>query len=255
MRTKSGTCGGEKENMSSCSKCHIVSYCSRKCQKKDRHKSHKNMYKSLENNEQNGDVTSLLSSSEELDNKECSPLSCATCGKKGNLERCDHCHFVVYCSKFCQNKNWYKHKQSCQQNQGIVEIHTDGYKKLIREGHVEHLQSTIHQRPFIHNNDTAPNENFSIYGPYAMRRSEYVDFSIRKSLFRNINGIIILFEIGFLSLPILGLVLLIYIYDFFLFLLCCLFIFSSFEIDTQVGVSDQDLPVVGRRHRRWRRRP
>lgn len=209
MTTKCRIWGGEKENMSSCSKCHIVhvSYCSRKCQMKNWHKSHKNMCKSLKTNEQNGDVTSLISAPEELDNQECSPVSCTACGRK-----------------FGQNKNWYKHKQNCQQNHGIVEIQTDGYKKLIRKTHVEHLQSTIFQRTFIHVYDSAPNENFRIFGPNAMRRSDYVDFSIRKSLFRNINGIIILFEIIFLLLPLLGLVLLLCIDD--LFLLCCLFFFK-----------------------------
>lgn len=237
MTTKCRIWGGEKENMSSCSKCHIVhvSYCSRKCQMKNWHKSHKNMCKSLKTNEQNGDVTSLISAPEELHNQECSPVSCTSCGRK-----------------FGQNKNWYKHKQNCQQNHGIVEIQTDGYKKLIRKTHVEHLQSTIFQRTFIHVYDSAPNENFRIFGPNAMRRSDYVDFSIRKSLFRNINGIIILFEIIFLLLPLLGLVLLLCIDD--LFLLCCLFFLSSFELDAQVGFSDQNLPVVSRRHRRWRRR-
>lgn len=241
--------------MSSCSKRHIVhlNCCSRKCQMKNLHKSQKNMCKSLKHYKANCDVTSLLNAPEDIHNQECSPLSCAACGRKENIERCDRCHLVGYCSKFCQNKTWYKHKQNCQQNHGIVEIQTDGHKKLMRETPVEHFQSTILQSPFNHAFDSAPKENYRIFGPYVRRRSDYVDFSIRKSLFHNINGIVILFQIGFLSLPLLGLILLIYIYDYFLFLLCCLFILSLFELDAQVGFSDQNLPVASRRHRRWRR--
>lgn len=188
------------------------------------YKSHKDMCKSLKYYKPNCDVTSLLNAPEDVHNQECSPLSCAACGRKENIEKCDRCHLVGYCSKFCQHKNWYKHKQNCLQNHGIVEIQTDGHKKLRRETHVEHIQSTILQSPFNHAFDSAPKENYRIYGPYVRHRSDCVDFSIRKSLFRNINGIVILFEIGFLSLPLLGLLLLIgFTIGFFFFYVVCLF--------------------------------
>lgn len=89
---------------------------------KDWHKLHIKQCKKLENNEQKDDVMSILSFPEEQHNQKYSPYSCATCGSIENLRGCDRCQLVAYCSKYCENKNWYNHKHGCEQNQEVVEV-------------------------------------------------------------------------------------------------------------------------------------
>lgn len=245
MTTKCKTCGVGKENMSRCSKCHIVSYCSRECQMKDWHKSHKKQCKKLENNEQKDDVMSILSFPEELHNQKYSPYSCATCGSNENLKKCDRCQLVAYCSKYCENKNWYNHKHGCEQNQEVVGvIETKGYKQLVRETQSRRLQS-----PYNPGFDLPNSESRERYGSYPMQRSNDVGLSIS-----NVNSISLLFDLGFLLISFLFL--LIFIFGSILFLLFCfcLCVFSSFEQEARMNFSDQNWSAVGRRHRRLRRR-
>lgn len=174
--------------------------------------------KGLENSEQKGDVTTILSAPDEQHNRENSPNSCAPCGSKENLKRCDHCQVVMYCSTFCQKEHWYQHKLSCQQNQDVVEIiQTGGYKKLIRETHVGRLLSRRFQTPYNPGIDLATTESRESYGSYPMRRSDDVELPIRNSTFRYNDSINILFELGFLL-------------SSFLFSLILIFGFFSFSV-------------------------
>ena len=49
-------------------------------------------------------------------NKGSQKRMCNECGKiNENLPKCSKCKLVYYCNKYCQNKNWEKHKKECKQ--------------------------------------------------------------------------------------------------------------------------------------------
>lgn len=189
MATKCGKCAVEKENMQRCSKCHIMYYCSRKCQIEDWKKSHKKLCKGIDiGNKEKEDVTSVFGTSNVRNEGYSKPSvlyprdSCAACGEKSDLKKCARCLVVMYCSKRCQNEHWYQHKHSCQQNQDVVEvIQTNGYKKQMREANVKRLQSRRLQSLFINGFDSARGESRGSYGSYPMHSSYNVDLTIRKS--------------------------------------------------------------------------
>lgn len=188
---------------------------------------------------------SILSFPEEQHNQKYSPHSCATCGSIENLRGCDRCQLVAYCSKYCENKNWYNHKHGCEQNQEVVVevIETKGYKQLVRETQSRRLQS-----PYNPVFDLPNSESRERYESYPMQRSNDIGLTIR-----NVYSISLLFDLGFLSISFLFL--LIFIFGSILFLFCfCLCVFSSFEQEARMNFSDQNWSAVGRRHRRSRRR-
>lgn len=57
---------------------------------------------------------------------------CYECGKTGCTLKCSSCHYMYYCSKECQKKNWKHHKSFCQTNHNIL-----GHFIEIRNAHIE----------------------------------------------------------------------------------------------------------------------
>jgi len=70
----------------SCSICNLE-YCSTECFEKDRNKHIRCLVKREK--------------------------GCEMCGIKVNLKRCMGCKKVIYCSKYCQRKDWQRHKNEC----------------------------------------------------------------------------------------------------------------------------------------------
>lgn len=100
MARRCSSCGRYDADMKRCSRCTVVFYCSRACQRVH-WPSHK--------------ANCKLSSSQD-DGKVSSNHQCANCKTvTGNLKKCTGCRAVVYCSKSCQLQHWPKHKAMCKQ--------------------------------------------------------------------------------------------------------------------------------------------
>ncbi|GBC02154.1 hypothetical protein RclHR1_04480018 [Rhizophagus clarus] len=112
-----------------CSKCKLVFYCSRDCQKEDwkRHKkecNHSSVTTTKSTSSRLADVSITETNNEIKDNKEIETKKnddvCSRCGKTSIVEAgggiCSKCKSVFYCSRDCQKEDWKRHKKECNFN-------------------------------------------------------------------------------------------------------------------------------------------
>ncbi len=74
---------------------------------------------------------------------------CGSCNKTAEkLQKCAGCHFILYCDRNCQKKDWPKHKNVCQQKKHL-EVAQESAAILVNKTTPQTLQYLFTKRIMI----------------------------------------------------------------------------------------------------------
>lgn len=166
-------CKKSTSNLSRCTGCYRVYYCSKVCQKANWKSGHREQCKksklvtktteayscdkketekeSKPREKDDSGFEEIASGVQKTDPEVKSSTSdkCNVCSKTGNLKRCANCKKASYCSKTCQRRDWAQHKNVCEsefdghiKTKGFIEKEIEKEREREREEFKEKMKSS-----------------------------------------------------------------------------------------------------------------